>query len=285
MPNSRQRCRTRAISEFSQVAPGPQDPDARAAVRGGLQQLSLRSTLLVWLGVAGPMAILVWIVWPMLSTVTSMNPGMLFWLLMTCGMIWQFVFSLILLRQELGTLRWSVVAPRIWAQQPRDPRTGNPRPRLWWMLIPIAAAFALLTLASDLLISLMEAVGLTELTGASISGLADPAFAGQWWILVVAVISFVFNYALGEELFFRGVLLPRMQGVFGRWDWLANAALFTIYHTQKLWTLPIVLLTALPFSWATRRYRTIWFAIVLHAIEGVVVLVLVFTVVSGLAFS
>lgn len=258
---------------------------AHAPAQGGPPQLSLRDILLIWLGVTAPTMILVWGVWPILSAATSMNPGMLFWLLMICGMIWQFVFSLILLRQELGTLRWSVVGPRIWAQQPRDPRTGNPRPRLWWMLIPITAAFAVLTLTGDLLTSLMELVGLTELKGAGISGLTDPVFTGQWWILAVAVISFAFNYALGEELFFRGVLLPRMQGVFGRWDWLANAALFTLYHTQKLWTLPIVLLTALPFSWAARRYRTIWFAVVLHAIEGVVVLVLVFTVVSGLAFS
>lgn len=276
---------TTAPRQTDPTAMEPDDSGIHAAVQSEPEQLSLRKILLVWLGVAGPMAILVWVVWPMLSTVTSMNPGMLFWLLMTCGMIWQFVFSLILLRRELGTLRWSVVAPRIWAGQPRDPRTGSPRPRLWWMLIPIAAAFAVLTLTSDLLTSLMEVVGLTELRGVGISGLADPAFTGQWWILAVAVISFAFNYALGEELFFRGVLLPRMQGVFGRWDWLANAVLFTIYHTQKLWTLPIVLLTALPFSWAARRYRTIWFAVILHAIEGIVVLVLVLAVVSGLAFS
>ena len=263
----------------------PDDSGIHAAVQSEPVQLSLRNILLIWLAVAAPSAILVWGVWPILSLTTRLNPGMLFWLLMICSMMWQFVFSLILLRRELGTLRWSVLAPRIWAQQPRDPRTGNPRPRLWWMLIPIAAAFAVLTLTSDLLTSLLGAIGLTELTGVGISGLADPAFTGQWWILAVAVTSFAFNYALGEELFFRGVLLPRMQGAFGRWDWLANAVLFTIHHTQKLWTLPIVLLTALPFSWAARRYRTIWFAVILHAIEGVVVLVLVFAVVSGLAFS
>ncbi|MBN1306015.1 MAG: hypothetical protein JXA13_16380 [Anaerolineales bacterium] len=33
------------------------------------------------------------------------------------------------------------------------------------------------------------------------------------------------NTVLGEELLFRGLLLPRMQGVFGKWDWLANGLL------------------------------------------------------------
>ena len=32
----------------------------------------------------------------------------------------------------------------------------------------------------------------------------------------------IFNYILGEELLFRGVLLPRMNGGIGRWDWVAN---------------------------------------------------------------
>lgn len=115
--------------------------------------------------------------------------------------------------------------------------------------------------------------------------LADPVFVGQWWILAVAVASSVFNYLLGEDLLFRGVLLPRMQGAFGRWDWLANNVLFTAYHLHKVWSLPLIFLTSLPFSWAARRYRTIWFSVVLHGIEGVVLLVMVFAVVSGLVFS
>jgi uncharacterized protein len=31
---------------------------------------------------------------------------------------------------------------------------------------------------------------------------------------------------LGEEFLFRGVLLPCMEGVFGRWSWVANGVLF-----------------------------------------------------------
>lgn len=45
--------------------------------------------------------------------------------------------------------------------------------------------------------------------------------------------------------------------------------------------LPTVLLTSLPFSWAAWHYRTIWFAVVLHSIEGVVLFALVMAVVSG----
>ena len=47
---------------------------------------------------------------------------------------------------------------------------------------------------------------------------------------------------LGEELLFRGLLLPRMHGAFGRWDWLANGVLFAVYHLHVPWAIPATLL-------------------------------------------
>jgi CAAX protease family protein len=34
------------------------------------------------------------------------------------------------------------------------------------------------------------------------------------------------------------VLLPRMAGVFGRWDWVANTVLVGLYHVHKIWAWP-----------------------------------------------
>lgn len=271
------------ISPSMSRRPGPRYRRGRSRDEDA-QQYSLRRILLIWLGATLPMGLLAWVVWPLLRGQTPLHPGLLFWMLMTVGMIWQCLFALLLLRAELGTLRWSVLAPRIWAQHPRDPHTGDGRPRLWWMLVPIAAVFAALTAASELLTPALDALGLRAPAGTEIRELADPRFIGQWWILALAVVSFAFNYVLGEELLFRGVLLPRMRGVFGRGDWLANGVLFTLYHVHKPWAMPLILLTSLPFSWAARRYRTVWFAIILHGIEGIIVLFLVTAVISGLAF-
>ncbi|PZU44507.1 MAG: hypothetical protein DI566_12135 [Microbacterium sp.] len=245
-------------------------------------QYSVRQVLAIWAAATIPMAALAWIVWPLLRDATDVNPGMLFWLLMVTGMIWQFVLAVIILRRELGTLRWSVVAPRIWAQQPRNPRTGLRSPRSWWSLVPVTVVFAALTYVSELLTPLFDGLGWVAPAGTEVRQLARPEFVGQWWILGVAIVSFAFNYLLGEELLFRGVLLPKMRGAFGKWDWLANNVLFTAYHLHKIWALPLVFLTSLPFSWAARRYRTIWFSIILHGLEGVVLIVMVSAVVSGL---
>lgn len=266
------------------VTPSPQvlAQDSTTTITPAPPPSSVGQILLIWAGATAPMALLAWVVWPALRATIPVHPGMLFWLLMVLGMMWQFVLSLLLLRRELGTLRWSAVAPRIWAQQPRDPRTGRRSTRSWWMLLPLALVFAALTLVADLAAPVLEAIGWMAPAGTDVRELADPQFIGQWWIVAVAVVSFLFNYVLGEELLFRGVLLPRMAGVFGRWDWLANNVLFALYHVHKIWALPLIFVTSLPFSWAARRYRTLWFSVILHGVEGVVLIVLVVATVSGI---
>jgi hypothetical protein len=43
------------------------------------------------------------------------------------------------------------------------------------------------------------------------------------------------NYLWGEEYLFRSVLLPKMNGVFGKWDWVANGVLFELKHVYTRW--------------------------------------------------
>ena len=56
--------------------------------------------------------------------------------------------------------------------------------------------------------------------------------AWGWYALLLAM--FIFNTVLGEELLFRGYLLPRMNGAFGRGDWVVNGLLFTVYHLHAV---------------------------------------------------
>ena len=118
------------------------------------------------------------------------------------------------------------------------------------------------------------------------SALASPEFVGQWWLLGVVLISNAFNYFLGEEFLFRGVLLPKMEGVFGKWDWLANVVLFAAYHLHLPFAiLPnIVLLIIAPYIWASKHFRSNWFSVIVHGVGGVFMFVVVLLVVSGMAF-
>jgi Type II CAAX prenyl endopeptidase Rce1-like len=60
----------------------------------------------------------------------------------------------------------------------------------------------------------------------------------DWELFALVLVMLVFNTVLGEELLFRGLLLPRMRGVFGRADWIANAVLFGLYHLHQPWSIP-----------------------------------------------
>jgi CAAX protease family protein len=75
-----------------------------------------------------------------------------------------------------------------------------------------------------------------------------------WFVLLVAL--FVFNTVLGEELLYRGYLLPRMASAFGRKDWLAKGLLFGAYHLHMPWAIPTSMLNGLIFAYPSRRHRS-----------------------------
>ena len=153
--------------------------------------------------------------------------------LMIAGLMWQ-ALSLIILYRETGTLNLDAIRHRTWRQRPRDPITGQPRARLW-LWLPV---FAVLVAVVEFVVSPL----LGEAWTAALPFLAEPAgysleilldtpaqWVGAWYLLGLWLLQFVGNYLLGEEFLFRSVLLPKMEGVFGRWDWLERGAV-RLYH-------------------------------------------------------
>lgn len=248
-------------------------------------QYSLGKILAIWALVALPMALLAWVVAPAAIRSSPLHPGIVYWLLMIAGMAWQAVVGLTILYRELGTLRWSAVRARTWLQTPRDPESGRPERKLFWWLVPALLFSALINMA---LAGYMDAPmarllpGLQPAAYQDNAQLVSPEFQGAWWLFGVLLASHLFNYFLGEELLFRGVLLPKMQGAFGRYDWVANAALFGLYHLHKPWMLPSLIVGSLAITWPARRFRSNWMAIVVHGVEGLPALVLVPAVILGL---
>jgi len=250
-----------------------------------LDQYTLWQILGIWALVTLPMVLLTWVVAPAIIPYSPLHPGITFWLLMIAGMAWQFVVSLVIIYRELGTLRWSAIRQRCWLQTPRDPKTDQPNPKLFWWVLPPLLYNALMGIV---LIGYLDAPmawlfpALQPAQFMEMSQLASPEFKGQWWILGIALVSLIFNYFLGEEFLWHGVLLPKMRGVFGRSDWVANAVLFGFYHLHKPWALPSVIVTNLAYSWPARRFRSNWMAIVVHGVEGLPTLVMVLAVILGL---
>ena len=94
--------------------------------------------------------------------------------------------------------------------------------------------------------------------------------SGNWGLYARRCVMMVFNTVLGEELLFRGLLLPRMRAAFGRGDWVANAVLFGAYHLHQPWHIATSIAPAC--SWPTRRgkWRSAWLGIIIHSTQSVV---------------
>ena len=79
-------------------------------------------------------------------------------------------------------------------------------------------------------------------------------------IVITLVLNLVLNGMLApvvEEFYFRGYLLPRMAA-WGKWAFLANAVLFSLYHLWQpdIWlTLIISLLPMTYLVWKTKDLR------------------------------
>jgi membrane protease YdiL (CAAX protease family) len=243
---------------------------------GAPPQLSLGGILAVWAAATVPMGLLAWVVAPIVADRLS-GPGALpraLILALTAGLVWQFLLVLLLVRHEQGTLRWAVVREALWLRGPRDPRTGRRGGRLW-LIVPVLLVGVA---AKEIMPKLPHPENLDFHTFLGTAAGHD-LLAGAWHWFAVLLVMALFNTVLGEELLFRGYLLPRMAGRFGRWDWLANGLLFAAYHVHRWWGLPGILLNVFLYSWPAKRYRSALVSIAVHSTQSVVLVILVLPVV------
>lgn len=261
------------------------DIQERTNIADDESQYSLTKIMTIWAVVSLPMLILVFFGAPFLAPYTNVHPFLLIWYAGIVGMAWQFVVSMWILHQELEQFTLSAIKERIWLIKPSAPSTGKKSYKLFWWLIPsmVFIVFFELSPVGDYLDQILLSIfpSLKDLNGTDIESLFVPELMGAWWLMWVAVLNNIFNYFLGEELLFRGILLPKMRGVFGKWDWVANAALFGLYHLDRPQSILKIAISALGLTWASRRFKSNWFAIILHGVEMFFVFGGVYMIASG----
>ena len=266
---------THRIATPAPATTGSADRPAPPADERALPQLGLQGIIAVWAAAAVPMGLLAWVAAPLLADQLS-GPGALVRALiitLTAGLVWQFVLVMALVRREQGSLRWPVVRDALWLRSPRAPRTGRRGGKLWLLVLPLSVAVAaegLLAIPGPAARDFFEFLG---------SAAGEDLLAGSWgWFAIIAALI-VFNTVLGEEFLFRGYLLPRMNGRFGRRDWLANGVLFAGYHLHMPWAIPTTLLDTFILSYPAKRYRSALISIAVHSAQSILVLGLVFALV------
>ena len=93
----------------------------------------------------------------------------------------------------------------------------------------------------------------------------EPLTPGRYWILVVWLPFWVLNI-VGEEILWRGVVLPRQEIAFGKWAWLANGMGWMLFHVAfggeifvALWPILFIL------PYVAQRRRNSWVGVIIHA--------------------
>ncbi len=257
----------------AQTAPGGGEREfmvQRPSSERRSEQYSLAKIVGIWAAAALPMATLAWVVAPLVASRLEGPEALVRTLLasLTVGLIWQFVLVMLLVHRERGSLRWPVLKDALWLHSPRSPTTGRVGGRLWLVLIP-----CVLLLAAEEFIPSFAPVSGHDFSAFLGSHAGQSFMSGNWgWFAIIFILA-VFNTVLGEELLFRGLLLPRMKGAFGRFDWVASGFLFALYHLHMPWVIPSTLVgDTFALSFPSRRYQSALIGIIVHSTQSVFVL-------------
>ena len=90
--------------------------------------------------------------------------------------------------------------------------------------------------------------------------------SGQEWVLLIWLIFFFFNI-VGEEICWRGYILPRQERRFGKHAWLINGALWTVFHLAFGLDLMIMLLPIMFLQpWIVQKRQNTWIGIFIHSV-------------------
>jgi uncharacterized protein len=249
-----------------------------AAVSVEIPQYRWPRILAVWAAAALPMGALAWLIAPALQDrfagAGNVPLAKALFVSLTVGLVWQFVLVAVLVWREQRSLRWSTIQEALWLRSPRSARSGRIGGRVWLIVIPLIIA-----LAAEELIPRVAMPENRDFATLLESDAGQAFLSGAWGWYGLIVVFMLFNTVLGEELLFRGFLLPRMNGAFGRGDWVANGILFAGYHLHVPWVIPASLLDTFILAYPSKRYRSAWIGIAVHSAQSVVLAVLILTLV------
>lgn len=130
----------------------------------------------------------------------------------------------------------------------------------WWVCL---MGFLVMAVGSGITFTLCSMLGLNS----------NPPFArnvqawtdGHFWMFGLWALYWPINI-LGENIVWRGVILPRMEIRIGKLAWLLNAFMWGLFHLAfGLGNIIILLPTLLVVPYVAQKSRNTWTAIILHA--------------------
>ena len=90
-------------------------------------------------------------------------------------------------------------------------------------------------------------------------------------IQVTLIVNLILNGLLAplvEEFYFRGYLLPRMAA-WGKWAFVLNAVLFSLYHFWQPYIYLTLIISLLPMAWLVWKTKDVRLAILTHCLLNI----------------
>jgi membrane protease YdiL (CAAX protease family) len=120
------------------------------------------------------------------------------------------------------------------------------------------------------------------------TGVRDGTFGGmamhdRWDIFVLMAVTILILNIGGEELWWRGVVLPRQELAFGKWAWLVNGILWNLFHFfyhSNAASMVAYIPVTLPLAFVAQHTRNMWPGIVAHLIDNRAPLVVLFRAIT-----
>ncbi len=78
----------------------------------------------------------------------------------------------------------------------------------------------------------------------------------------------------GEELWWRGYILPRQELAFGKFTWLVHGTLWACFHMFKWWAVPFMLITCQVIPFVAQRTKNTWPGMINHLVVNGVGMIL-----------
>lgn len=94
---------------------------------------------------------------------------------------------------------------------------------------------------------------------------------GHWWVFVYFMFVLIIFNVFGEELWWRGYILPRQELAQGRWAWVIHGVLWNLFHIfyhQTVWSFVALLPVTLSIAFVCQKVRNTWPGIVIHTLAN-----------------
>ena len=102
------------------------------------------------------------------------------------------------------------------------------------------------------------------------------------YLLVVPLLLQMLVTPIGEELLWRGAMLPRMEKAHGRSAWLLQGFQGAVFHLYLPWEVLTILPGSLLLAWLAQRFKSTTYPLLLHFIFDAVPRVALFLVIFGI---